>query len=202
MPAEIEAIFRLCKGAAGYPRRDGGQMSDLWVFGYGSLMWRPGFEFAESAPGRLWGWRRSLCIYSTIYRGTPEAPGLVLGLEPGGSCRGIAFRVDRERHEATMAYLRDREMRTNVYREILAPVRLADGSGRTVKAVTYVVNPGHPQVATGIDHDQRVEMIANGVGQTGTNRDYVRSTHEILVGLGMADRGLARIVAELDDDSG
>lgn len=173
-------------------------MSDLWVFGYGSLMWRPGFEFEERAPGRLWGWRRSLCIYSTIYRGTPEAPGLVLGLERGGSCRGIVFRVDRDRHEATMAYLREREMKTNVYREILAPVRLADGSGRTVRAVTYVVNPGHPQVATGLCPDRRLDMISRGFGETGSNRDYVVSTHETLVGLGMEDRGLARIVAQLN----
>src|SRR5512145_1517750 len=99
-------------------------MSDLWVFGYGSLMWQPGFAFVENVPGRLWGWRRSLCIYSTIYRGTPEEPGLVLGLEPGGSCRGIAFRVAAAQADETLAYLRDREMRTNVYREILAPIRL------------------------------------------------------------------------------
>ena len=173
-------------------------MSDLWVFGYGSLMWRPGFDFEESAPGRLWGWRRSLCIYSTIYRGTPDSPGLVLGLERGGSCRGIAFRVDAGRRDATMAYLRDREMKTNVYREVVAAVRLADGSGRVVKAVTYVVNPGHPQVATGLCPDRRLAMIARGVGETGSNRDYVLSTHATLVGLGMADRGLARVVAALD----
>jgi cation transport protein ChaC len=172
--------------------------SDLWVFGYGSLMWRPGFAYEESAPGRLWGWRRSLCIYSTIYRGTPEQPGLVLGLEPGGSCRGIAFRVDAARRDETMTYLRDRELRTNVYRERLAPIRLADGSGRTVHAVTYVVRPGHWQVATGLAEPERLALIAAGRGNAGSNRDYVQATHDTLVRLGLADRGLTRIVAALD----
>jgi glutathione-specific gamma-glutamylcyclotransferase len=173
-------------------------MSDLWVFGYGSLMWRPGFEFEEQAPARLHGWHRSLCIYSTVYRGTPEAPGLVLGLERGGSCLGIVFRVNSARHDETMEYLRERELITNVYREILRPVRLVDGSDRTVSAVTYVVNPGHPQVAESLAYEHRLAMVARGIGKTGSNRDYVRWTHDVLSELGVRDRRLAKFVKDLD----
>ena len=91
---------------------------DLWVFGYGSLMWKPGFEFVEQAPARLIGEHRALCVYSFDHRGTPQKPGLVLGLDRGGACRGIAFRVTAKLREDTIAYLRSREQTTNVYREV------------------------------------------------------------------------------------
>src|ERR1700736_3749246 len=104
---------------------------DLWVFGYGSLMWRPGFDFIEQVPARLIGEHRALCVYSFDHRGTPEKPGLVLGLDRGGACRGIAFRVrDTQRH-ATIEYLRSREQTTNVYREVMRSVWLdKKGGGR------------------------------------------------------------------------
>src|SRR5690349_2563312 len=86
--------------------------SDLWVFGYGSLIWKPGFEFVEQRPARLIGEHRSLCIYSMVHRGTPEKPGLVLGLDRGGACQGVAFRVARKQRDATVAYLREREQVT------------------------------------------------------------------------------------------
>src|ERR1700745_4261231 len=101
---------------------------DLWVFGYGSLIWRPGFEYVQRVPARLVGEHRALCVYSFDHRGTPERPGLVLGLDRGGACRGIAFRVAaRQRHD-TIAYLRAREQTTNVYREVMRSVWLENAA--------------------------------------------------------------------------
>src|SRR3954469_3044124 len=114
--------------------------TDLWVFGYGSLMWRPGFDFVEQVPARLIGEHRALCVYSFDHRGTPEKPGLVLGLDRGGACRGVAFRVAADRREATIAYLRAREQTTNVYREVMRSVWLEDNPRQRVSAVAYVVD--------------------------------------------------------------
>src|ERR1700730_14579970 len=119
--------------------------AELWVFGYGSLMWRPGFEFIEQVPARLIGEHRALCVYFFVHRGTPEKPGLVLGLDPGGACRGIAFRVAEKHRAATVAYLRAREQVTSVYREVMRSVWLENEPQQRVRAVAYVVDPGHVQ---------------------------------------------------------
>src|SRR5207244_9265582 len=110
---------------------------DLWVFGYGSLMWKPGFEFVEQVPARLIGEHRALCVYSFDHRGTPEKPGLVLGLDRGGACRGIAFRVTAKRREDTIAYLRGREQTTNVYREVIRSVWLENEERQRVWVLTF-----------------------------------------------------------------
>src|SRR6201996_9483087 len=120
---------------------------DLWVFGYGSLMWRPGFDFVEQVPARLIGEHRALCVYSFVHRGTPEKPGLVLGLDRGGACRGIAFRVAEEKREETIAYLRAREQVTSVYREVMRSVWLENDPRQRVAALAYVVERGHVQYA-------------------------------------------------------
>jgi glutathione-specific gamma-glutamylcyclotransferase len=117
--------------------------ADLWVFGYGSLMWRPGFEFIEQVPARLIGEHRALCVYSFDHRGTPEKPGLVLGLDRGGACRGIAFRVAGSLRDATVDYLRAREQTTNVYREVTRSVWLDNAARERVSALTYVADRGH-----------------------------------------------------------
>ena len=108
---------------------------DLWVFGYGSLMWRPDFEFVEQVPARLIGAHRALCVYSFDHRGTVERPGLVLGLDHGGACRGIAFRVAASRRGATVAYLRAREQTTNVYHEVTRSVWLQNSARQRISAL-------------------------------------------------------------------
>jgi glutathione-specific gamma-glutamylcyclotransferase len=115
---------------------------DLWVFGYGSLIWRPGFTFIERIPARLFGLHRALCVYSFVHRGTPECPGLVLGLDRGGACRGLAYRVGADKRAETIAYLRAREQVTKVYREAMRPVILPAQSSaqpeRRVRALVYI----------------------------------------------------------------
>src|SRR5438270_6299410 len=113
----------------------GDLQGDLWVFGYGSLMWRPGFDFVERLPARLIVEHRALCVYSFVHRGTPEKPGLVLGLDRGGACRGIAFRVAERKRAATVAYLREREQVTSVYREVMRSLWLESEQRERVSAL-------------------------------------------------------------------
>jgi cation transport protein ChaC len=161
---------------------------ELWVFGYGSLMWRPGFAFAERQGAFVRGYHRSLCIYSHVHRGTKEQPGLVLGLDRGGSCKGVAFRVAAKASDATLAYLRAREQVTLVYREAVLPVRLVDG--RIVEAVCYVADRTHFQYAGRLERDELARLVAQGVGLSGTNPDYVRNTHDHLAELSIRDETL------------
>ncbi len=172
---------------------------DLWVFGYGSLMWRPGFEFVERVEATLNGYHRALCILSVHHRGTPERPGLVLGLDRGGSCRGIAFRVAPQLAEATLGYLRDREQVTSVYRETQHRLRLGDG--RVVQGVAFTVDRRHTQYARTLSHEALVECVRHGVGVSGNNPDYVRATVGELTTMGIKDRTLAKLVASLDSDT-
>lgn len=170
--------------------------SDLWVFGYGSLIWRPGFAFEESVPARLHGYHRSLCIFSHVHRGTPERPGLVLGLDRGGVCRGLAFRVPAERAQETVDYLRAREQATAVYLERQMPVRLEDG--RSITALVYVADRKHMQYAGRLPREQQIELVRHGRGSSGENPDYVLLTDEHLRKMGIFDPvlvGLAQVLA-------
>src|SRR5690606_12451854 len=130
-------------------------------------------------------YRRSLCVQSWVHRGTRERPGLVLGLDRGGSCVGMAFRVPGDLREEVMTYLRTRELVTNVYLERRLQVHLADG--RRVEAVAYVVDRTHEQYAGRVDETHAAEIVRGGVGQSGANPDYVRSTLEHLHALGIRD---------------
>ncbi len=168
---------------------------DLWVFGYGSLMWRPGFAHVERVVATLHGFHRSLCIYSHVHRGTPERPGLVLGLDRGGSCRGVAFRVAAADRAATIAYLREREQATMVYRETEHRLRLADG--RTVNALAYSVDRSHSQYAGRLAHEDLLRFVLQGAGISGENPDYVLNTHRHLGEMGLKDRTLAKLAAAL-----
>ncbi|MBV9067029.1 MAG: gamma-glutamylcyclotransferase [Methylobacteriaceae bacterium] len=168
---------------------------DLWVFGYGSLMWRPGFDYVERQPARLRGYHRALCIYSHVHRGTPERPGLVLGLDRGGSCRGVAFRIESTKAEATIAYLRAREQVTTVYVERRVRIRL--DAGREVAALTYVVDRRHVQYAGKLPLDIILAYVRAGVGQSGENPAYVLNTHRHLAELSLRDPVLAQLVEAL-----
>jgi cation transport protein ChaC len=175
---------------------------DLWVFGYGSLMWRPGFDFIEQVPARVIGLHRSLCVYSFIHRGTPERPGLVLGLDRGGACRGLAFRVGAARRAATLAYLRAREQVTNVYLETVRAIQLSGSPERRVDAVCYVVDRGHRQYAGRLSVDEQLRHIRHAHGQSGANRDYVLATVAALEALGCRDPGLHRLAERLNGPHG
>jgi cation transport protein ChaC len=166
-------------------------MDDFWVFGYGSLMWNPGFTFVERQQGRLHGYRRSLCIWSSVYRGTEENPGLVLGLDRGGSCHGVAFKVRGTDREAVIDYLRQRELVTNVYKERVLSVSLTNG--RRVNAVTYVADPLHDQYAGRLDVVEAARIVLGATGQSGPNEDYVVNTIEHLQQMGIRDALLENI---------
>jgi cation transport protein ChaC len=170
---------------------------DLWVFGYGSLIWRPGFEHVERVPARVIGLHRSLCIYSFVHRGTPERPGLVLGLDIGGACRGIAYRVAARHRAETLAYLRAREQATAVYRETVRVVWLAGNPERRIDAVCYMVDRGHEQYAGRLSHEQQLHLVRQGHGRSGNNRDYVIETVGALEALGIRDRELHLLAERL-----
>ena len=168
---------------------------DVWVFAYGSLIWRPDFIPAEARGARLFGWRRALCILSTIYRGTPQAPGLVLGLDRGGSCRGRALRVAAADWPRIRAMLDDRELVTGVYHPRFLPLRLDDG--RRVAAYAYVANRDHGQYWSGTA-GQAVALIRQGHGACGAARDYLADCVRHLADLGMADHALRRLLDQVD----
>jgi glutathione-specific gamma-glutamylcyclotransferase len=173
---------------------------DLWVFGYGSLIWRPGFVFVERVPARLYGLHRALCVYSFVHRGTPKRPGLVLGLDTGGTCRGVAYRVSAGQRAQTIAYLRAREQVTSVYRETTRSVVLSVPE-RRVTALVYVVDHSHPQYAGRLDLDTQLRHIRQGQGQSGPNRDYVLATVKALEALGYRDRDLHLLAERLKGTS-
>jgi cation transport protein ChaC len=163
-------------------------MGDFWVFGYGSLIWKPGFDYAEARRAHLYGYRRALCIYSFVHRGTPERPGLVLGLDRGGSCVGMAFRVEAASREAVIAYLREREQVNNVYIERSLPVRL--DNGERAAAIAYVADRSHSQYAGALDETAAAAMVRGAAGQSGPNEDYVANTVRHLQALGIRDHWL------------
>jgi cation transport protein ChaC len=188
MPAKILSEAELSKG-------------DLWVFGYGSLMWRPGFEFIEQVPARLIGEHRALCVYSFVHRGTPEKPGLVLGLDRGGACRGIAFRVAAKHRASTVAYLRAREQVTSVYREVMRSVWLENEPRQRVSALAYVVDRGHVQYAGRLSLAEQLRHVQQGHGQSGANREYVLSTVKAIEAEGFRDAPLHQLALMLHDDT-
>lgn len=170
-------------------------MRHFWVFGYGSLMWRPGFLYTKSESALLYGAHRSLCVYSHIHRGTPEQPGLVLGLDQGGTCRGMAFCVEEQHWPDTLSYLREREQATMVYKEATRKVHLANGE--TVSALSYLVDRDHTQYAGRLSLEKQLEIVTSSHGKSGPNSEYVLNTQEHLVSSGASDEALEWLCSRL-----
>mgnify|MGYP000966315347 CR=1 FL=1 len=181
--------------SAGIPTA--GDAGDLWVFGYGSLIWSPGFPFIESRLARLPGRQRALCIYSVRYRGSSERPGLVFGLDFGGTCDGMAFRVAAESSTAVERYLREREQVTGVYRSEVRPVTLLGREPESVRALTFIAHRGHRQYAGRLQLAEEARIVLGSRGVSGRNLDYVLSTARHLKELGIRDRHLERLVTLL-----
>jgi cation transport protein ChaC len=170
---------------------------NLWVFAYGSLMWRPDFDFLDRRQARLVGAHRALCVYSFVHRGTPEKPGLVLGLDRGGNCRGIAYLVAAEKRAATLDYLRAREQVTMVYREVMRSVWLDDDPQQRVPALCFLVDRGHEQYAGRLTLEQQLHYVRQGHGRSGGNRDYVLAAVQEIEAQGCRDAQLHLLAERL-----
>ena len=166
--------------------------SERWVFGYGSLMWRPGFPFIERRGATLHGRRRSFCIYSVHHRGTYQRPGLVLGLAPGGACRGAAYRVAEGDWAEVHAYLMEREQPTETYIEARRHVRLDDG--RRLETLCFLSDVRHPQWAGALSLERQAELIAGATGLSGKNVDYLRDLVEHLREMGVRDTAMEKLL--------
>ncbi len=165
---------------------------DLWVFGYGSLMWSPGFRYRGKSPAKVHGYHRSFCIYSTRYRGTPQRPGLVMGLCRGGSCWGMAFRIAAAQAPRVLAMLHHREMRNRVYHPRFVRVRVR--GGREVRALAFVADARHAQFAGDLSLRRTAQLIAQGRGERGRNIDYLSATLAHMHEIGVRDPHLDRIL--------
>lgn len=162
----------------------------MWVFGYGSLLWNPGFTVERTVLARLDGFHRSFCMRSIHHRGTEQAPGLVLALDaaPQSYCSGLALGVGDDQADAVLAYLRERELISSAYIEKRLMIALADST--QVEAVTYVVDPDHVQYCGGLPREEQAQIIATAVGDRGPNTDYLHNTAAHLATLGIRDPDL------------
>lgn len=185
--AELEA--NLDEALARHPS---GQ--DVWVFGYGSLMWNPAFHFVETRVGTVRGWHRRFCLRQTRGRGTAECPGLTLALDRGGTCRGVAFRVAAEEARSELLLVWRREMLSGAY---LARWVKVTTEGGVVRAVTFAANASHTRYAGKLAPCETAERILVASGELGTSLDYFERTAAALHGVGIRDAGLERIAAEI-----
>ena len=165
---------------------------DMWVFGYGSLMWSPCFPYRVSRLARVHGYHRALCILSTRYRGTRLKPGLVMGLCRGGSCWGMAFRIAAPDVRRTLRRLWRREMPRRVYQPKLVAATLRDG--RAVRALAFLADPAHPAYVRELGLHGRARLVAQGIGQRGPCIDYIRATLDHMHEIGVPDPHLERVL--------
>lgn len=182
--------------AASLTDPDQAETAGVWVFGYGSLMWKPGFDHLAAVEARLHGYHRSLCVYSWVHRGTRECPGLVFGLDRGGACKGFAFKVARDTEGDVLAYLDARELVTDVYERRRLAITIDNDR---VPAWCYVVRRDHPQYAGRLPEAELLRIIEKGKGQSGHCRDYVLSTVSHLKGLGVNDAVLKSVADKLSE---
>jgi cation transport protein ChaC len=176
-----------------YPLPDLPAGEDLWIFGYGSLMWRPGFDHLGIRDAQLFGYHRAFCVTSIVHRGTLERPGLVLGLDRGGSCRGKGILCPSAIREPVIDYLYRREMVTSVYVPKMVRIKLS-GSNEMVQALTFVADPSHEQYCGKPGIEEAARIIASAHGRGGPNRDYLKSTIDHLDEFGISDGPLHKIM--------
>ncbi len=181
-------------GALAIERETGLPAGELWVYGYGSLMWRPDFPFLEAASARLHGYHRRLCVWSWFHRGNPRQPGLVLGLDLGGCCIGRAYRVAAADRPAVLETLHAREMVTPVYRPRAARFHLED---RRVEGLVFTVDRGHPQYAGKLAPARAARTVAGARGESGANPDYLAQAVAHFSELGIHDAHLSAVQALL-----
>lgn len=172
--------------------REWGGREDLWVFGYGSLIWRPDFDYAERRAAKVHGWHRALKMWSRVNRGTPQDPGLVFGLLSGGSCRGMVFRVLRQQARQVLRELWQREMMTAVYDPRWLVCQSLQGS---VRALAFTLSRKSPEHTGVLSDPEYCRIFAQTRGRYGSTRDYAQSTFEALRTHGIHDRALARLIA-------
>lgn len=177
------------------PMLSGRPPGDFRVFAYGSLIWNPDFPYVDAEPAIVHGYHRALCIRSDVYRGTPETPGLVFGLDRGGACRGMAFRIAETKVDTVARYLWSREMVTGVYRPRWLRARLEAG---TAPVWTFVSDHGHAQYVGRLPEVETLRLVLQGHGKAGPCLDYLANTLAHLEQLGIHDRRLARIVARAE----
>jgi len=169
-----------------------GGARDLWVFGYASLIWRPEFEFEEHRAAAVHGWHRALRMRSRVNRGTPERPGLVFALVPGGSCRGVVYRIGRERAESELDRLWAREMPTGVYDPKWLPCRTPEG---TVEALGFTLSRRSPNYVSTMSDDELLHVLRGASGRYGTTLQYLIDTARSLRDRGVRDREIERLMA-------
>ena len=170
---------------------DWGERDDLWVFGYGSLIWKPDFEFAERRPARVHGWHRALKMWSRINRGTPERPGLVFGLLSGGSCQGMVFRIPRQSGREVLTRLWGREMITGVYDPKWLICHTSHGP---VRALAFTLSRQSPSHTGTLTEDEYRRIFAQATGIYGTTLEYAHKTLEELRRMKIRDRALERLL--------
>lgn len=167
---------------------------DVWVFAYGSLIWNPAFHFAERRKAVIYGYHRRYCLWTKMGRGDENNPGLMLGLDRGGSCAGVAYRVAADQIEEELPLIWRREMVTRSYKPTWLSTRI---DGKSLKSIGFVINRDHERYACGMSHDQLVQTLATAAGPLGTCAEYLINTHEHLIELGICDQGLEKLCRDV-----